>query len=82
MIYLDTNACSNNPCLNGGACQVTGTGATYTCTCQPGYSGTNCQIFNACYNNPCLNGASCQSNGNSYTCTCTQFYSGTNCQTC
>ena len=43
---LDTNACSNNPCLNGATCQPTGTGSTYTCTCAPGYSGTNCQICN------------------------------------
>ena len=39
-----TNACSNNPCLNGAACQVTGSGNTYTCTCLAGYSGSNCQI--------------------------------------
>ena len=44
-----TNACSNSPCLNGGYCQVTGVGSTYTCTCNLGYTGTNCQTCN------CLN---------------------------
>ena len=38
------NPCANNPCLNSGTCSVTG--STYTCSCLPGYSGTNCQICN------------------------------------
>jgi hypothetical protein len=38
----DTNPCIQLPCLNGGLCIVTGlTG--FTCSCQVGYSGTNCQ---------------------------------------
>ena len=41
---LDSNACSNSPCLNGATCQVSNNGASYTCTCPPAYSGTNCQI--------------------------------------
>jgi len=77
-----SNACSNNPCLNGATCTTTGTASTYFCNCPSGYSGTNCQIFNACFNNPCLNGATCQNSGSSYICVCPQFYSGTNCQTC
>ncbi len=40
---LDSNACSNNPCLNRATCTVTGTGSTYTCTCASGYTGNNCQ---------------------------------------
>ena len=43
-LYLVSNACSNNPCLNGATCQVTGSGSTYTCACPPSYSGLNCQI--------------------------------------
>ena len=39
-----SNACSTSPCLNGGTCQVTGTGSTFSCQCAAGYSGTNCQI--------------------------------------
>ena len=41
--YLDTNACSNNPCLFGSTCTPSATGTTYTCSCGDGYSGTNCQ---------------------------------------
>lgn len=44
--HLDNNACQNSPCLNGGTCQVTGSGTTYVCTCRSSYSGTNCQICN------------------------------------
>ncbi len=42
----DSNACSSSPCLNQGTCQVTNNGASYTCSCRAGYSGTNCQICN------------------------------------
>lgn len=41
---LDTNACENKPCLNGGTCTPTGTGSTFICSCNSGYSGTYCQI--------------------------------------
>ena len=43
--FLDTNACSLSPCLNGGTCQVLNTNSNsgYSCSCQNGFSGTNCQ---------------------------------------
>jgi hypothetical protein len=44
MIFLDSNACLSSPCLNGATCQTQNNGASYKCTCTPGYSGTNCQI--------------------------------------
>ena len=37
------NPCYNNPCLNGGSCQATGSGNSYICICPAGYSGINCQ---------------------------------------
>ena len=48
------------PCQNGGNCTNDGSGG-YTCSCPPGYSGTNCGEVNVdeCASNPCVNGA-CQ----------------------
>uniref|UniRef100_A0A3Q2ZCT3 EGF-like domain-containing protein n=1 Tax=Hippocampus comes TaxID=109280 RepID=A0A3Q2ZCT3_HIPCM len=37
----DVNECKNNPCRNGGHCA--NSPGSYVCTCQPGYSGHNCQ---------------------------------------
>jgi len=34
--------CASNPCQNGAICGQN-TGNSYTCTCLPGYTGTNCQ---------------------------------------
>lgn len=44
ILFKDTNICLTGPCQNGGACQVTGTGSTYTCICPQAYSGATCQI--------------------------------------
>ena len=38
--FNSLSACYNNPCRNGGTCQITGT--SYYCICQPGYLGANC----------------------------------------
>ena len=41
VFITDISECSSNPCLNGGSCtdQVNG----YACSCQPGYTGRQCQ---------------------------------------
>lgn len=49
------DACTPNPCQNG-TCQASGSG--YTCTCSPGWTGTNCdtpvqQTYNCTDRNPC-----------------------------
>jgi hypothetical protein len=35
------NACSNNPCYNGGNCLLNGN--SFICQCPNGFSGNNCQ---------------------------------------
>lgn len=37
----DVDECKKNPCKNSGICM--NTMGSYTCKCQPGYSGHNCQ---------------------------------------
>ena len=41
VFITDINECSSSPCINGGSCtdQVNG----YACSCQPGYTGRQCQ---------------------------------------
>ena len=38
----DINECSSSPCLNGALCDDDIDG--YSCTCQPGYTGTHCGL--------------------------------------
>ena len=39
---INQNLCGNNPCKYGGSCVDSGNGVRYTCICQPGYTGDNC----------------------------------------
>jgi len=42
---IEPNRCSKQPCLNGGVCNNIKGG--YTCTCQSGFTGPNCQSATA-----------------------------------
>ncbi|CAN9498312.1 unnamed protein product [Ophioblennius macclurei] len=50
-IYVDGDACESRPCVHNGRCKD-GIG-TYTCYCQEGYQGFNCEIVipELCENN-------------------------------
>ncbi|XP_046370988.2 uncharacterized protein LOC124145316 [Haliotis rufescens] len=37
----DVDTCINNPCMNNGTCEANG--GTFTCICQPGFKGTECE---------------------------------------
>ncbi|XP_016297190.1 coagulation factor X [Sinocyclocheilus anshuiensis] len=41
-VYVDGDACLSHPCLNGGECKDTI--GPYTCFCQQGFKGYNCEI--------------------------------------
>lgn len=75
-----TDPCNPNPCQNSGTC--TASGSSYTCNCQPGWSGTNCDLASqTCQPNPCQNGGTCYVYGGSYSCQCPPSYGGANCET-
>eukprot|EP00117_Sycon_ciliatum_P005812 scpid51486/ scgid1128/ len=37
------DACSNQPCNNGGTCSTSGGSSTYSCSCTSSYYGSQCQ---------------------------------------
>ncbi len=37
------NSCLSNPCLNGGYCQIGFNSNQYSCFCQVGFKGINCE---------------------------------------
>lgn len=39
--FPEINECDSNPCQNGATCVDELN--RYSCTCQPGYQGTNCE---------------------------------------
>ena len=36
--------CNSDPCQNGATCNENNNQPGYTCTCAPGFTGTNCQF--------------------------------------
>ena len=75
---LDINDCKNSPCKNGGKCNDLLN--AYTCTCDIGYTGMNCDIdIDYCIGIVCNNGGSCIYDINKYTCKCVAGYDGELC---
>eukprot|EP00057_Strongylocentrotus_purpuratus_P019451 XP_011673925.1 PREDICTED: fibropellin-3 [Strongylocentrotus purpuratus] len=81
--YLGSAAetCDEDPCLNRGSCTSETNSTGYQCTCQNGYTGTNCEV-DPCANAPCLNGGTCQVRDDSevgYICFCKKNFLEMNC---
>ncbi|XP_026554381.1 protein jagged-2 isoform X1 [Pseudonaja textilis] len=76
----DLNYCGNHhPCVNGGTCMNTEPDE-YSCACQDGYSGKNCEIAeHACVSNPCANGGICHEISSGFKCQCPKGWSGPTC---
>ncbi|XP_067439929.1 coagulation factor X-like [Thunnus thynnus] len=73
-VYIDGNACISMPCAHGGLCQD-GI-SSYTCSCQAGYQGSNCEIdiYKSC---EILNGGCehfCRVENRSVMCSCADGY--------
>ncbi|XP_077135758.1 protocadherin Fat 1 isoform X2 [Ranitomeya variabilis] len=74
------DACSGNPCHNGGVCSLLPSGGYY-CKCTSMFMGTHCEIaINPCATNPCLYGGTCIVVKDDYFCKCRGEYSGERCQ--
>jgi hypothetical protein len=74
------DVCESCPCQNNGVCLQT-VPNYYTCQCQPGFSGVNCQhALSACASQPCLSGGTCLERLVTYACLCPPGFNGTNCQ--
>uniref|UniRef100_A0A2K5Z262 Vitamin K-dependent protein Z n=1 Tax=Mandrillus leucophaeus TaxID=9568 RepID=A0A2K5Z262_MANLE len=72
--YKGGSPCISQPCLHNGSCQDSIWG--YTCTCSPGYEGSNCELAkNECHperTDGCQH--FCLPGQESYTCSCAQGY--------
>jgi len=78
--YKTVDPCDSDPCDHGTCTNVPGD--TYSCACNPGYTGTDCDVnIDECLDNPCLNSGNCTDLSPGYSCTCQPGFTGTNCQT-
>ncbi|XP_078036277.1 cell polarity complex component crumbs isoform X2 [Augochlora pura] len=73
--------CENEPCKNGVCTDVVNpkTGDNFTCTCQPGYEGSICNVP-YCIGRKCQNGGRCEFTYQTPRCTCLPGYSGHYCE--
>ncbi|XP_052716323.1 protein crumbs homolog 2-like isoform X1 [Crassostrea angulata] len=73
----DFDECVSSPCVHG---TCTDQLHSYTCHCQPGYTGTNCETdVDECQSSPCIHG-NCSDLINEYRCQCLPGYDGLQCQ--
>ncbi|XP_035679857.1 fibropellin-3-like [Branchiostoma floridae] len=79
----ELDVCYSSPCTNGGTCMSDLTTYTYTCSCPPGWQGTNCEVdVDECVSDPCQNGGVCshEVGVDFYQCTCEPGFAGVNCE--
>ncbi|XP_068083923.1 uncharacterized protein [Anabrus simplex] len=77
-MFCALTLCEMEPCLFG-QCQLTD--KSYTCHCQPGYTGINCeQKQRPCADNPCEGRGECIEKSNTYHCICHAWMEGPRCE--
>ncbi|XP_067141725.1 protein slit-like isoform X1 [Centruroides vittatus] len=81
-ILAKCDACYTFPCQNGATC-ISKLLRDYTCKCEPGYHGRNCEyVIDACYGNPCENGGTCKVlETGRFSCHCPSGFEGDRCET-
>ncbi|XP_078612873.1 uncharacterized protein LOC144882755 isoform X3 [Branchiostoma floridae x Branchiostoma japonicum] len=67
--------CARSPCLHG---TCTDDGGSYTCSCNNGWTGQDCDQVDDCASSPCAHGT-CTNDVGSYTCSCENGWGGENC---
>ncbi|XP_051504649.1 protein jagged-2 isoform X1 [Myxocyprinus asiaticus] len=69
----------SNVCGPHGRC-ISQSGGNFTCTCQPGFTGTYChENINDCVSSPCHNGGTCIDDISSFRCVCPDGFEGQLC---
>jgi len=68
LCHLD-DACASNPCP-GARCDTNPVDGRHTCTCLPGFNGTNCaqDIDECAQGSPCEHGGTCVNTVGSFKC--------------
>ena len=70
--------CLSNDCQNGSCVP---NGESFTCSCDSGYEGAQCQTdINDCNHDDCQNGSTCVDLVNGYECSCADGFEGTHCE--
>ena len=75
---VDQCLTENITCNSRGTC-VDGI-LSYTCNCNPGYTGTDCELVDYCGGVICNNNGICQNVNNTYTCLCAAGFTGSDCR--
>ena len=76
-LFDEVDAYSSKENYSNSSCHISSFGTPF-CHCQPGFSGSRCQI-NKCHNF-CLNGGKCIFESNQPTCDCPTDFYGAQCQ--
>lgn len=73
-MFCALTLCEREPCLYG-QCHLTE--ASYTCHCQPGYTGINCERKQRpCADNPCSGHGECVEQSDTFHCRCYAWWEG------
>ncbi|XP_078669128.1 slit homolog 2 protein-like isoform X5 [Branchiostoma floridae x Branchiostoma belcheri] len=79
-ILAKCEPCLSGPCQHNGTC-VEDPGLSYSCTCQEGFTGRNCEtILNECFTFPCKNGGTCHKMEEGFRCDCVEGFEGDVCE--